>query len=151
MAVKERLKSYLKSKKISERDFATSIEVSSGYVSAISKSIQPDKLKRISMQFPDLNISWLMNGEGQMLKENSGNVIENVILGNDNYTTSENGNATGEVSVLIKLLENKDLQITEVIGLIKNKDFQINKTFEMIDSKDKQIDRLLAIIETKKR
>lgn len=65
--VKDRLKYYLRSKKITERAFAASIEVSSGYVNAISKSIQPDKLQRISMQYPDLNQGWLLTGDGSML------------------------------------------------------------------------------------
>ena len=68
MSVKERLKLYLKEKKITERSFAEAIEVSSGYVNAISKSIQPDKLQRISIQYPDLNQVWLLTGEGEMLK-----------------------------------------------------------------------------------
>lgn len=66
--VRDRLKHYLQFKNITERSFATSIEVSSGYVNAISKSIQPDKLYRISIQYPDLNQIWLLTGEGEMIR-----------------------------------------------------------------------------------
>lgn len=146
---------YLKKtrKILSQAEFAEKIGIKPSQISEMlsnKRTISTRTIHKISQSFPFVSENWLINGEGQMLEENSGNVIENVIVGNDNYTTSENRNVTGEVSGLIKLLENKDLQITEVIGLIKNKDFQINKTFELIDSKDKQIDRLLAIIETKK-
>ena len=68
MSVKERLKTYLKSIKLSEKAFAEKIGVSSGYVSAMRQSIQPDKINNIVIQFPDLNTGWLLTGEGEMLR-----------------------------------------------------------------------------------
>ena len=68
MTVKERLIKYLKYKKISQREFAKAIDVSSGYVNSIKSSIQPDKVSRISIHFTDLNTGWLLTGEGEMLK-----------------------------------------------------------------------------------
>jgi transcriptional regulator with XRE-family HTH domain len=70
MTVKERLIEYLKSKKISKSDFGKTIGVSSSYVTSIRKSIDKDKLRSIALNFPDLNINWLLYGEGQMLKKN---------------------------------------------------------------------------------
>ncbi len=83
MTVKERLKLFLKSKKISERKFTSTIGVSNGYVSSMRKSIQPDKLASIALHYPDLDHNWLLTGIGQMLKdlpngktlENSGNAV----------------------------------------------------------------------------
>jgi transcriptional regulator with XRE-family HTH domain len=68
VSVRQRLKKYLKFKKVSQRSFGEKINVSSGYVSSIRESILPDKLKSIALHFPDLNISWLLFGEGDMLK-----------------------------------------------------------------------------------
>lgn len=68
-SVKDRLKEFLQKTHVKERAFCRAIGVSSGYVSAMSKSIQPDKLQRISMQYPQLNTSWLLTGEGEMLKD----------------------------------------------------------------------------------
>lgn len=73
MPVKDRLKKFLKHEGISERRFASLIGVSSSYVSSMSQSLQPDKLQRIIMQFPDLNAGWLMTGEGDMLKSSTQN------------------------------------------------------------------------------
>lgn len=73
MSVKERLIKYLKVKKIGQKRFALSIGRSSGYVNAISKSIQPATIHSISMRYPDLNIEWLMTGEGEMLKNTDPN------------------------------------------------------------------------------
>lgn len=69
MAVRDRLKAYLKEKNISQADFAIGIGASTGYVNAIVKTIGSDKLAIIREKFPDLNIGWLLTGEGEMLKE----------------------------------------------------------------------------------
>lgn len=71
MSVKERLTEYLKSKKISKSAFGRDIGVSSAYIASIRKSIQPDKLQRIALKYPDLNTEWLLTGEGKMLKSES--------------------------------------------------------------------------------
>lgn len=67
--VKERLIIFLKYKKIGQVKFADTIGASRGFVANIRKSIQPDKIKRISECFPELNTGWLLTGEGTMLKE----------------------------------------------------------------------------------
>jgi len=66
MTVKDRLKRYLKFKNVSQADFAESIGVSHGYVGAIRKSIQPEKVNKIVKIYPDLNIDWLLTGKGNM-------------------------------------------------------------------------------------
>lgn len=65
--VKERLIKYLKYKNISNSEFGRIIGVSNAYVTSIRKSIQPEKIQSISLNFPDLNINWLLTGEGEML------------------------------------------------------------------------------------
>lgn len=67
--VKERLKKFLKENNISGADFCRSIGVSSGFISGMRESIQPDKLKSIAINYPSLDIGWLMTGEGDMLKK----------------------------------------------------------------------------------
>lgn len=68
MTVKQRLTNYIKFKKISTRSFCRSIGVSETYVSSMRNSIQPDKLVKITMNYPDLNTGWLLTGEGDMLR-----------------------------------------------------------------------------------
>lgn len=72
--VKERLIEYLKCKGISKTEFGERIGVSNAYVTSIRKSIQPDKLQAIALNYPDLNTSWLLTGEGEMLKDSQINV-----------------------------------------------------------------------------
>lgn len=66
-SIKERLTDYLNFKKINVYDFQRALGVSKSYVATISKSIQPDKLERISNLYPDLSIGWLMIGQGEMI------------------------------------------------------------------------------------
>jgi transcriptional regulator with XRE-family HTH domain len=69
MTVKERLIVYLEEKKISKSAFGKSIGVSNAYVTSIRKSIDKDKIKSIAFNYPDLNLEWLLYGEGEMLKQ----------------------------------------------------------------------------------
>lgn len=72
--LKERLVAYLEHKGINKSEFGRMIGVSNAYISSIRKSIQPDKVEKIAAAFPDLNVSWLVTGEGDMLNENMGDV-----------------------------------------------------------------------------
>lgn len=65
--VKQRLICFLKYKHLSQAKFESKIGLSNGYVNNIRKSLQPDKLQRIAQSFPELNITWLLTGEEQML------------------------------------------------------------------------------------
>lgn len=68
MSVKERLISYTKLKKLSLRGFSLSIGMSENYISSMRNSIQPDVVHNIAEKYTDLNMGWLMTGDGKMLK-----------------------------------------------------------------------------------
>lgn len=124
MGVKERLREYIKTLNISEREFCRRIGVSSSYVNNIRQSIQPDKMKAIGEQFPELNPMWLLTGDGEMLLGNNINRVS----GNNNTAVAGNGNqvTTNDIAGLIEL----------------QKGYQ-----EMIKEKDSQIARLISVIE----
>lgn len=67
MTAKERLKAYLDYKKITQIAFAESIGASTGYVNAMSKGFGPKYEAIVREKYPDLNIGWVMTGEGEML------------------------------------------------------------------------------------
>lgn len=66
--VKDRLIYFLDAKGVNKSEFGRRVGVSNAFVASIRKSIQPDKLSAIQREFPDLNIDWLLTGEGEMLK-----------------------------------------------------------------------------------
>ncbi len=70
-SVKERLVAFLQYKGISKSEFGRQIGVSSAFVTSMRKSIQPDKIIAIQSKFPELNTSWLLTGEGNMLNNSS--------------------------------------------------------------------------------
>ena len=66
--VKERIIHYLKKSKITQSEFCKRVGLSSGYIGAMRKSFQPGTINKIVIEFPDLDITWLLTGEGEMLK-----------------------------------------------------------------------------------
>ncbi len=67
MSVKERITEFIQYKKITATEFCQKIGVSGAFISSMRVSIQPDKINSIALNFPELNISWLMSGIGQMI------------------------------------------------------------------------------------
>lgn len=79
MSVKERLKTFIKSQKLSVSAFEISILASNGYVNSIRVAIGNDKLKIILEHYPNLNPEWLLTGAGNMLREQNEESIEKPI------------------------------------------------------------------------
>ena len=73
--VRTRLEEYISYKGLSIRRFEIIIGAANGYVSNIKLSITPAKQKKIQSAFPDLNMSWVLTGEGCMLRDDS--VVKN--------------------------------------------------------------------------
>ena len=139
MGVKERLREYIKTLNISEREFCRQIGVSSSYVNNIRQSIQPDKMKAIGEKFPELNPMWLLTGDGTM--RNGDNT--NRISGNNNTAVAGNGNqvTTNDIAGLIELqkgyqemIKEKDSQIARLISVIDKRKIKHCSTFALCNS-----------------
>ncbi len=65
-AVKERLMQFIESKGFSNRAFAKMISTSPNILSTAS-ALGSDILIKISINFPNLNIDWVVTGRGEML------------------------------------------------------------------------------------
>lgn len=68
-SVRERLILFAKTNGLSQRAFERKAGLSNGYINNISKGIGAEKLQKILATFPQLNESWLMSGEGEMLND----------------------------------------------------------------------------------
>lgn len=138
--VKERLKSFIKHKKISVRAFESTCGLSYGFVGNMRNSMQPSKVTKITHCFPELNMGWLLTGEGEMLKQpqrqvnirNFTNSGENAMGDffnitapvNDHKASDELAIAKAEIKLLQELLNEKNERINELhemITLLKNK------------------------------
>lgn len=92
--LKERLEYFLRSKRISKAEFGRSIGVSAAFVTSIRKSIQPDKIEAIKAAYPDLNITWLLTGEGDMMVSD-GDAVPTVASPAYGGQKLQGGSATG--------------------------------------------------------
>lgn len=67
--VRDRLKEFIFYKGLSVRAFQIQAGLSNSFVASIDQSIAPKTQIKIQMAFPDLNMGWLLTGEGSMLRE----------------------------------------------------------------------------------
>ena len=102
--VKNRLEHFIKSMNMPVYKFEQLCGLSQGYVANIRKSISPGKLSLISEQFPNLNVSWLMTGEGTMKKEESN--------ASDIFSTIDAIKSSIQ-PVSLNLFETEDLQVAQ--------------------------------------
>ncbi len=120
-SVKERLKQFIDTLNISEREFCRRIGVSSSYVMSIKKSIQPDKMQAISIHFPELNPLWLLLGQGEMLLS-------------DGKKEGEQRQNTGGVpssELLAKLLEEANSEKARLLSIIESQQRTIESLTEL--------------------
>lgn len=68
--MKERLTLYLKSKRLSQREFAHICGISPSVLSRIGEATDRTTFRRID-EHCDLNVDWLIEGKGEMLKESA--------------------------------------------------------------------------------
>lgn len=114
-SVKERLIKFLEVKKISKSEFGRRIGVSPAFITSMRQSMQPDKVKRIALEFPELNTAWLLTGEGEMLtgsseKQPTTEVADAVNIPADAWQlirqqVADNQKRTEQMDRLIALLE----------------------------------------------
>lgn len=67
MTIRKRILEYIDNKGISKYKFYQEIGVSNGFLDK-DGSIGSDKCEKISYQYQDLNLDWLITGKGNMLK-----------------------------------------------------------------------------------
>lgn len=142
MHVRDRLKAYLKHKKISQSAFAESIGASAGYVNAISKGIGTDKVSIIKAAFPDLNIDWLLTGEGSMLKDNNG------VTQTDNNSTNPTNTQAKMDPLTMDYISTLKEQLAVMTAIVKNQTAVIERLSQKGD--DEVLSRRLGAVEERR-
>ena len=120
-SVKERLKQFIDTLNISEREFCRRIGVSSSYVMPIKKSIQPDKMQAISIHFPELNPLWLLLGQGEMLLSD----------GKKEGEQRQNTGGLPSSELLAKLLEEANSEKARLLSIIESQQRTIESLTEL--------------------
>lgn len=67
--IKDRILQFIEYKGIKKNRFEVICGLPQRYVSNIGKTIQSDAIEKIVLNFPDLNLHWLITGNGEMVVE----------------------------------------------------------------------------------
>lgn len=108
--VKERLLAFIEYLGISKNAFEKACGLSKRYVSNISVSISPDKIKQISLIYPELNVGWLLSGEGDMLRTSTTPTIT------QHNTYGHNINTQGPVQIGCTANDAEYAEVEEITG-----------------------------------
>ena len=141
MGIRERLRKFIDYKGISRYKFYKDLGLSNGFLDK-EGNIGSDKCEKIIYQYPDLNIIWLITGEGDMLYTSTKNHnVNQSIIGNNNISTGYgsieiSGEKLEEKLILSQQLEEKNNQIKDL--LIEQKKLQ-----NTISKLQKQVDILI--------
>lgn len=68
MGLRERIREYIDYLSITVQEFETSVGLSNGAVSKMGDNTRRSTLDKISISYPELNETWLLTGEGAMLR-----------------------------------------------------------------------------------
>lgn len=122
--VKQRLKKFIKSKGISERQFCLQIGASPAFVANIVQSIQPNRVNSIANQFPDLNTGWLLTGEGEMLKTGKAEVVEETrAISTGKVIPYYDAEVAAGTSYGMDMVQTQPVGMIEIGGLLKDSEF----------------------------
>jgi hypothetical protein len=121
----DRLMQFIKYAGLSARQFDLSIGASNGYTLRMKKnnaSIGSDVIENILKAYPQLNVVWLITGEGEMLKENE----EELILDFDKLPTEKQNEIEQIIEAKIKERQQEELkrllkEVTEEIERTQKK------------------------------
>ena len=97
--MKERIMEFVRYKGIPVSTFEQMCGLSNAYVKNISKGVGADKLEKILNAFPELNRTWLLTGEGSMLRNNDNETYES----NESNETNENNETNDHTLPLIPI------------------------------------------------
>lgn len=143
---KDRLIEFLSFLELGQNAFEKKVGIANGYISKLKSSIGSGHIGKISTAYPELNTTWLLTGEGEMLKDAKPKeaviATDSVVIPNDVWEVIKNQAES------IKI---KDRQTTDTLEVIKKqaeslktKDQQTSKVIEMLEEQLKKSQRVQA-------
>jgi len=129
--MKDRLIAFLKYLGIGQDKFAKNVGLSRGYVNNNKDNITMRTVDKILKAYPELNKSWLLTGEGEMLNENHPENLQ-----------SQSTKKDGENRVILDHFEHN---FNEIIAIGKTNAESFKKVAESHDILMKSHDKLLDL------
>jgi hypothetical protein len=118
--MKKRLVEFLNYLNIGQNKFAKNVGLSGGYFSTIKDNITVETVKKILSVYPELNVRWLLTGEGEML--NNSQHLENV---NNSMAIGRDANGSKitiksqNIDEFIKITEKYQSHIDRLLSIIE--------------------------------
>lgn len=145
-----RFDSYMKIKGLNDNRVTAECLLSQGLLSQARKGksdLGLETINKILNVYTDISRVWLLTGEGEMLKPDSG-IHNNKVSNNSGTVTMNNGQ---HISISLpeegtQIIISPDGSVQIIPNHCKN-----NEYLELLREKDKQIDRLISIIENKSK
>lgn len=119
-SVKERTIEFVKSQKITMKEFETRCGLSTGYVTSMRKGYGADKLNNVLKAFPQLNRDWLLYGEGSMLTDpaTAPAASSSTDLSSTDLSSALN-KAMDEIAAQRRITEKSQQQIDRLLSLLE--------------------------------
>lgn len=103
-AVSDRLREFVKSLGLSNLAFEKECGLYNGYVKDIGTRVEVEKLGAILLKFPQLNLNWLLAGQGKMTNESIGTTAQSPLTFQSEKNTIFIGNWEGMADVVRNVL-----------------------------------------------
>ena len=122
--LKSRLAIFLKYLNIGQAKFAQIVGVSKGFANNVGDSIRKENLDRISATYPELNIVWLLTGEGEMLKTGKAEVVEETrAISTGKVIPYYDAEVAAGTSYGMDMVQTQPVGMIEIGGLLKDSEF----------------------------
>lgn len=113
--IKERILQFIDFKGITKNKFEVTCGLPARYVSNIGKTIQSDAIEKIVLNYPDINLTWLITGNGEMVvdqdKESRGDNLDD-LRKEVEYLKSENS----KLLDLVKMYADAGFEKVRAVG-----------------------------------
>lgn len=143
MNVKDRLLFFITQKGMKISEFERLSGLSNSYVAKMRTSVGKLGIMNIQRTFPELNIDWLLTGEGEMLNPSGGSPVNQSVSDRHGTSVAGNGNNVNATSALEKALES----FVEQQKITAKAQESLVEQQKITAKAQEQIDRLLALLE----
>ena len=131
MNMKSRIIDFVKSQKMSIREFERVCNFPNGTIGAFKNDINNKRRVVIFEKFPQLNTKWLLTGEGEMLNHLHNEATHNINSSNNTYINSVGDNSqdkTNEKNIYNEMI----ITQRELIDSLKEQITQYRKEIEYL-------------------
>ena len=139
--IKERILYFLEYKGVTKSKFFEKIGMTYGNFTGKSKEtpLNSEAISNILLEFPDINLDWLVSGKGSMLKtESNGSVSQNLVgdnsvqVGGSNNGKIKNNTENQSIKELQTEIENLKILLIEKEKQLTEKEKQISKLIDKL-------------------